>query len=497
MKNTVCRNDSAPLLRMSELVAATGAHRQTIHAYLREGLLPPPSEGAGTRNARYEQRHVDLIRLIQQFRRDQGLSLEAIRRQFEEANFDPQSIREASACPPTSLNLALDSIGDVLLARDELAEAATIEPEVLERLEASGVVSPRANDPQGRFDGAAVSVLSLCGSLLQTGVDTEMLSRLVRLGRGVSDVETTWLLTDAAGDECEDASLLRTVEGRYELIDKLFSVVRLGGIKDALQRLTEVPPRSRRFAAEATYRPSSLFIKRFGIDGIIARHEDRAQGGDQKSMETLGRIFLGLGCYAEAEQWLSQAVGGRGRSSDNHAYLAVAQAMGGRSEQSVRSAELALELGPESARAWAFLGVALAMRAAQGSGFIGSIEALREAFRAVSKSKKLPFRDAQEHIEVLLARGRLYTVLPSQLPKYAQGVADLEQVLAEAYEAPGRFHYPGASLLFRVHACFFLGVGASRRKKNDRAEYYLRECITLDPQSNFAERAYALLTETC
>ncbi len=68
---------------MSELVQRTGAPAATIRYYLSVGLLPPPVKVASNRYL-YDERHVELVRIVRLLRERRGLSLEAIGRVLPE-----------------------------------------------------------------------------------------------------------------------------------------------------------------------------------------------------------------------------------------------------------------------------------------------------------------------------------------------------------------------------------------------------------------------------
>ncbi|MEO5731910.1 MAG: MerR family transcriptional regulator, partial [Byssovorax sp.] len=74
--------DSAPQplsLRMAELSARSGVPRETIHFYLREGLLPRPRKGGRT-VAYYGEEHLERLRIIRRLREEKYLPLAVIRR---------------------------------------------------------------------------------------------------------------------------------------------------------------------------------------------------------------------------------------------------------------------------------------------------------------------------------------------------------------------------------------------------------------------------------
>lgn len=62
---------------MSELVERTGVPAATVRYYLAAGLLPPPQKVAANRFL-YDERHVELVRLVRLLRERRQLGLEAI-----------------------------------------------------------------------------------------------------------------------------------------------------------------------------------------------------------------------------------------------------------------------------------------------------------------------------------------------------------------------------------------------------------------------------------
>src|SRR3989304_5771469 len=70
--------DGSKLMRIGELVEATGVSAQTIHYYLREGLLKPPTKTAPNM-AYYRPEYVDDIRLIKELQEKRYLPLSVIK----------------------------------------------------------------------------------------------------------------------------------------------------------------------------------------------------------------------------------------------------------------------------------------------------------------------------------------------------------------------------------------------------------------------------------
>jgi AcrR family transcriptional regulator len=82
----VVKADAATVSRqftMSELVERTGVPAATVRYYLAAGVLPPPEKLAANRFL-YDERHVELIRLIRVVRERRGLPIETIGRLLPE-----------------------------------------------------------------------------------------------------------------------------------------------------------------------------------------------------------------------------------------------------------------------------------------------------------------------------------------------------------------------------------------------------------------------------
>src|SRR5262245_60242936 len=78
-------------MRMAELSARSGVARETIHFYLREGLLPRPRKGGRT-VAYYDEEHLDRLRLIRRLREEKYLPLAVIKRLLESPAAAPHDV---------------------------------------------------------------------------------------------------------------------------------------------------------------------------------------------------------------------------------------------------------------------------------------------------------------------------------------------------------------------------------------------------------------------
>lgn len=76
---------------IKSLITKSGAPRQTIHYYLRKGLLPPPERTSRT-SALYPPSTIELIGLVRSLQRRQRLTLDEIATLFHQGAYDPVRI---------------------------------------------------------------------------------------------------------------------------------------------------------------------------------------------------------------------------------------------------------------------------------------------------------------------------------------------------------------------------------------------------------------------
>jgi DNA-binding transcriptional MerR regulator len=154
-------------MRMAELARASGVSRDTIHYYLREGLLPKPIKGGRTVSY-YDDSHLERLRLIRRLRDEKYLPVAVIRRLVE-------------AGPGGPHDRDLDTLADVLsidptLGREQLITDIVDEETTRVALElgllGTEVTSAQASDPtEGRVLAAVAEALALEGDARQLTLD--------------------------------------------------------------------------------------------------------------------------------------------------------------------------------------------------------------------------------------------------------------------------------------------------------------------------------------
>ncbi|MCC6749209.1 MAG: MerR family transcriptional regulator [Deltaproteobacteria bacterium] len=487
------------IFSMSQLVRLSGVHRQTIHYYLREGLLPPPADGAGTRNARYSDRHLALLQLVRRLRSEEGLSLDAIRHRLQSAAYDPQRVQAELSGRPAPADLAPRSLSAEPFSATELASRANCTEDEVKAFTELGLLARIAGDLEERYEPEALSVLGAALELKQLGLDEAHVVHLAQLSREIGKAEVAALSVEVLTASGSRPSVDHYVRERFSRVGELVVALRGSEVAAALRALSEVAPRARSFAADAIYVPSPLFIERYGLDTELehARRQVAAQPEDPVALLTLGRLLLGLGHYDEAARWCQESLKRRPRFAEAACYLGLTQALAGRLLPAVASCRRAVELAPESPRCRTFYGVVLAMHAVATTGLANATEVLQSALAEAVQSRKLPFPDEREELETLIARGRVLAVLPRELDAHRMGLEDLQQVLEltrHAHDGERGLEFSGSAALYRLHALFYLGVAAIERGDVALGREWLQECITIDPVSIFAKRAYEHLS---
>ncbi len=202
----------AGLLKMSELVEASGVPAATIKHYLREGLLPEPIKTS--RNmAWYRPETVERIALIRRLQDERFMPLKAIRAVLDEDSEQAMALLEVE-----------DSILERALSGErtrtggaEVRKAYGIPAEVLDRLAEIGILTPnsRGYSPEDVRIIEAISRFRAGGYDEQTGFtvyDTlRYRSALEELVREEVDV-----LMERLGDELSDDQARRLIESGVE-----------------------------------------------------------------------------------------------------------------------------------------------------------------------------------------------------------------------------------------------------------------------------------------
>lgn len=169
--------DETKLMRVGELAEATGVSVQTIHYYLREGLLPPPIKTAPNM-AYYSPEHIEDIRLIKELQEKRYLPLSVIKLVLA-AKWEGKDVGELR-----DMRLSIEELFRPSRPEEEMEAVALVElvamsglpAATLEVLEAIGLLIPSVTSEGKRYDGLDVHIARLAKKLLDLGLAPSDLS---------------------------------------------------------------------------------------------------------------------------------------------------------------------------------------------------------------------------------------------------------------------------------------------------------------------------------
>lgn len=158
-------------MRISQLARAAGVPPQTIHYYLRAGLLPPPTKTAPNM-AYYGPEYVEEIRLIKELQETRYLPLSVIKLLLE-AKRQGKDISQLDG-----MRVGLEEVFRPLGPEEELEPVAVAElvavsglpTSTIEELEEAGLLSPTGSSSDKRYDGFDVRIARSVKTLLDLGL---------------------------------------------------------------------------------------------------------------------------------------------------------------------------------------------------------------------------------------------------------------------------------------------------------------------------------------
>jgi DNA-binding transcriptional MerR regulator len=181
------RKPKGNLIPIKTLAEMAGVSIQTVHYYLREGLLTPPTKTA--RNmAYYDPRCVEEIKQIRELQARRFLPLSVIkmiigaRRQGQDINHigEMQSFMEGIFQPVEGRS------GKQHLSSHEMAEASGLSTVELEELEKKGFLTPIKQDSGLTYDDIDLQVAGLWKKLIGFGLkpgDLEIYRKYITLAQ--------------------------------------------------------------------------------------------------------------------------------------------------------------------------------------------------------------------------------------------------------------------------------------------------------------------------
>jgi DNA-binding transcriptional MerR regulator/tetratricopeptide (TPR) repeat protein len=476
-------------MRMAELAARSGVPRETIHFYLREGLLPRPRK-AGQTVAYYDEGHLERLRLVRRLREEKYLPIAVIRRLL--------------ASPAAAAERDIDALAEVLhivpglgaeARHGKQPEASAEAVRVAEELGLLGVrPAPRgaegARDEEGDLTARRVlsiveDALALKGAARALTLEDLSVCAADLTGLVAREAEIFFDAVFRSGDLGGSIAALR--EGRG-VVARFITAYRDRMLRRIIDDLLVAIERGPEVAAQARTVPlSGPKLADLGALELRADLRRAALGEGDPAAKSRAAARLAWHLFACGDGAELAALGDEAAGLLVGEREAVLVAWGAhersRSPGSLRALERAADAAPDFGLGEILLGEAALVRALRrrdaGAGL------LEEAVPALHRLVGGDPEGTDSLLERALSffhRGRVELALPSVLGRRRRGSEVLERALAMM--APGNIPEldAAARAVLSANARLALGRCSAEAGHRSQARAHFEEAARVDPE---------------
>lgn len=478
--------------KLAELADAAGVTGKTIHYYLREGLLPPARK-VREKLALYDENHLRLLRLVQKLQAEKKLPLAFIAQLFKQGKYDAEALE---------LNLVADMFERANDGRNFFPSAGqhpdgggesseiSVSPAIQRELASAGLI----DSADGPLTGEERKIAWIVSNAQAKGVSLDFFRDLMKPVQAVVSRQTRELIRTING-EANFREVAKQVGEIDELVNRFLQAEKTRGLRRHFERSFAEGPLSIEKLRKKIYVPSEAFLEKHGISGQIEELEARvgASAGDSELELLLAEAYLAIGRYEEGGQQANRALKRNRKNVDAMVLVSIADTFLNRTDEAVQMAQRAYKLSSENARVTAYAAMAHIMQAARVGGVISPAQWLRKALDLFQESLKLTPRRMKDRLEILLMKGRAYSILPSPLEQVDEGIDALEELLEivdSQSETELELPFNGFNEIYRVNTFFYLGEAFEQKKDRERSNAAFQNVLVRDPTSNFGRYAY-------
>jgi DNA-binding transcriptional MerR regulator len=230
-------------MKISELVKRTGVPKETIHFYIREGLLRKPRK-SGVNSAEYNERYVDQIQLIRDLRDNYYLPIPEIKKVVKEFKKQSPSDQAVSQFYSRFFRPADRLLTKEVIGRETFRQATGLGRKWLDKAEEWDLITPenRNGDVVYSPDDLAIGKLMVdmdhLGFGPKDGFDPEDLRRIAEfLKKYVVSVSTKYYENNL--EKLTSKEYVERASQYHEVISLFFYHLYRKFIREATKRLTE------------------------------------------------------------------------------------------------------------------------------------------------------------------------------------------------------------------------------------------------------------------
>jgi DNA-binding transcriptional MerR regulator len=157
-------------MKIGELIKQTGVSKETIHYYMREGILQKPRK-TGKNSADYSATHVEQIRTIKALRENYYLPIPVIKKLIKKHKKQTHPERSSfqfliEKFKPLEQLLS----GEVVTGKDTFMDATGLSPKWLSKMEEWGILTPEEKDGVIFYSADNVIIGKLLVEMDRTGI---------------------------------------------------------------------------------------------------------------------------------------------------------------------------------------------------------------------------------------------------------------------------------------------------------------------------------------
>jgi DNA-binding transcriptional MerR regulator len=471
-------------MRMAELADASGVSRDTIHYYLREGLLPKPIKGGRT-VAYYDDSHLERLRLIRRLREEKYLPLAVIRRIVETGAEGPHDRDLDTLADVLSIDPTAGRPNETADTPDEETTRVALELGLL----GSGVTRASPADPtEARVLAAVVEALSLEGDARQLTLDdlkscAQELSRLVE-----HEASLFFDLVVRTGDTPRSVQALRAGRGAVARFITAFRDLMLRRIvEDIMIAISRGP------AAFGHPRVLPLGPARMSQLGAGTRRNDlleRARTGDAAAANDLVWHLSVVGPVAELPRLPKKVKDLLRPRAQLLVRLIEVERDGGDPDE---LEQILKRAGPFPLGEVVLAEAALVRLVENGPHSAGYLEEIVPALHRLASARPEQDADPLASACAFHRRGQIGLSLPRVIGREARAVSDLERAIEAVLGAPGRIEAAARARL-EGNARLALGRWHSAQANSETALEQLERARAIDPTGPIGQAAVSELS---
>ncbi|MEW6777450.1 MAG: MerR family transcriptional regulator, partial [Bdellovibrionota bacterium] len=365
METPDSEKDEKKQMKISDLEERTGIPRETIHYYIRQGLLPAPFK-KGLRLAYYDESYVGLIDLIKKLQEERYLPLSVIRSLFLEQKYDVQELEKAFLSDLFGKSAALKKHGIEKFIDDIKTRSVT--REYVRSLAERGILPKEAGEEEHEPSELELKLSHLCMRGEKLGFTLDQMRGMTALIEQLSDLECTSLIEMLRHKETPK-EFVAALKDRQAFSEEFLLYQRARLIQNAVQEFIRQAESTRLRGADDYFSvPSEAFRKRHKIDEQIQQLRAKAdQEKDEKLYDRLGWALLFCGRHDDL-----LALDDRRRNDRYKLAVAYANALKGEVEMAVKWAERAVKRNASDPLFLALTAGTYMMAASRSEGFIES-----------------------------------------------------------------------------------------------------------------------------